>query len=114
MKGANTRDRPEYDDADEIGEDPMKYLYYGDVVDGQPSRIDGEGDPLAMARARIRGIERMDRLMAFQKCEVELGPRAKIMKYINRRKAELEADDAQPARADMMTRTAAADGGSDR
>lgn len=114
MKGGKERDRPTYDRADEIGEDPYRWLYVGSVTESCEDDFGTQtpgSSPLMMPIARIRGIQRMDRLKAFQDVEVELGPRKKIMAAINQRKTELESRDDQPARADQLTRSAAADGG---
>jgi len=64
-----------------------------------------------MVRARIESLQRIDRVQAFLRCETEVGPRQDVIAALNQRKAALEDRDDQPARADQLTRTAAADGG---
>lgn len=98
MKGGKERDRPRYDDADEIGEDPFRWLC---VFESSPG----------MVKKRIDSIERDDRLAAWFDCETVVGPRQPVIAALNQRKAELERRDDQAARADQFTRQAAADGG---
>lgn len=101
MKGGRDRDRPTYDDAEAVGEDPFRWLC---VYESSPQ----------MVEARIAGIERQDRLDSFLECETEIGPRKAVIALINRRQKQLREQDGQAARADQLTRSAAADGGDGR
>jgi hypothetical protein len=74
---ASTGDRPQYPDlAEEIGEDPARYLH----------------DPDMTTWARIRGITSERVLEAWFTVEEDLGPRRDVVKRLNQRRQEL-ADD---------------------
>lgn len=79
-------DRPRYPDLKaEYGEDPARFLWSRD------------GDVPMLAIARIRGIDDSDLLDAYQRVEVEIGPRRSAIAAINRRQDQLEDRDEEAA-----------------
>jgi hypothetical protein len=79
MIGGPRRDRERFPCLKEqIGEDPARYL---DV-----DRI----DDLQLARVRIRGIDFLATLRAWRAVERQLGPRPKVLEWLDEREAKLE------------------------
>jgi len=76
---ATSGDRPRYPEvAEQIGEDPTRYLH----------------DPNMTTWARIRGINSEDVLEAWLSVEEDLGPRRKVIKRLNKRRRELQEADS--------------------
>ena len=79
----------------EIGEDPARFL------DAPLLEPDREGaSPFLLAKARVRGIDRVDVLQAWIDVEVALerGPREPVIALLNQRKAELGELGERPER----------------
>ena len=72
--------------ADEIGEDPARFLDKPILAPGQEG-----SSPMLTAKARIRGIESLDVLDGWFEVETSLdrGPRKKVISMLNQRRAHL-------------------------
>jgi len=95
QQAAGTKDRDQFPEvADEIGEDPARFL---DVPLVTPDQIGSS--PFELAAARIAGIDDIETARAWLRVESELdrGPRKGVVQRLNRRKAELEADADAPS-----------------
>jgi len=90
---------PDPDVVEAIGEDPRRYL----LVDAGRDQL-GD-DPLLFAKSRIEGIDRLDVLDYWLDAEVEVGPRKKVIAWINRRKDELEEIGERPDRLEPRQQT---------
>lgn len=76
---ATDEDRPQYPGlADEIGEDPARYLHNPDMT----------------TWARIRGLETDREINVWIQVEEDIGPRRTVMKRLNQRRAELREQHA--------------------
>jgi hypothetical protein len=80
--------------ADEIGEDPARFL-------DNPLVVPGESSPMLLAKARIKGIADTDTIEAWIDVETRLdrGPRKKVIALLNQRRAQLEETDQTDATA---------------
>jgi hypothetical protein len=98
MRGGRTRDVPAFDEIrDEFGveSNPARFLATED-----PEGLDirqGDTPELALAKARIRGIETVEEIRCWQQIELELGlndggPRKIVLSWLNRRQSVLEGD----------------------
>jgi len=98
MRGGRTRDVPEFDeirDEFDVASNPARFLATED-----PEGLDinqGDTPELALAKARIHGIETVDEIRCWQQIEVELGlndggPRKIVLSWLNRRQSVLEGD----------------------
>lgn len=99
MQGqTSSRDRATYPEIkDKIGEDPARFLDTRDP-EGFGSDI-GDTPELALAFARIRGIQSIDVLDKWFEVEQDLpqGPRRHVVSELSARKKELEDAEEQPA-----------------
>jgi hypothetical protein len=85
MRATADPDRETFPDiADEIGEDPARFL-------DNPLVVPGESSPMLLAKARIRGIADTDTIEAWIDVETSLdrGPRKKVIAMLNQRRAHL-------------------------
>jgi hypothetical protein len=109
MRGGCTRDVPEFAEIREeydVASNPARFLATEDS-EGLSIRAGGETPELALAKARIRGIETLAEIRCWQQIEVELGlndggPRKIVLSWLNRRQSVLEEDYEDNADAGLV------------
>lgn len=100
-------DRPRYPEIEaEYGEDPARFLYRGTINEETPDDDYGAGTigglPLALAIARIRGIESLELAQLWRRVEFEItggDPRTHVLDLIEDRIEYLEHRDQTQADA---------------
>ncbi|PGF14264.1 hypothetical protein CP556_25010 [Natrinema sp. CBA1119] len=100
---AGTSDRPTYPEVKaEFGEDPARYL----AVDQNDPHDD---HPLALAHARIKDLDDLAHIKAWQRIEAENWGRREVMAHLDKRERELAG--TEPIPEPETTPATATDGG---